>query len=51
MYFLPNGNLLRPGRDPNEVVFRAGGTGGILQEFDWEGNVVWEWALSDENQI
>jgi hypothetical protein len=51
MDLLPNGNLLRAGRDPNQLGFRAGGTGGILQELDWNGNVVWEWRLSDAERV
>ncbi len=50
-YLLANGNLLRPGRDPEMTGFRAGGTGGILQELDWDGNVVWEWRLSDAGRV
>ena len=30
MGFLPNGNLLGAGRDPEQLGFRAGETGGIL---------------------
>jgi len=51
MDFLPNGNLLRTGRDPEQLGFRAGGTGGILQELDWDGNVVWEWRLSEAERV
>jgi hypothetical protein len=51
MYLLPNGHLVRPGRDPAMLGFRSGGTGGILQELDWDGNVVWEWRLSDAEQV
>ena len=51
MYLLPNGNLLRAGRDPKQLGFRAGGTGGILQELDWDGNVVWEWRLSEAERV
>ena len=51
MYVLPNGNLLRPGRDPSMSGFRAGGTGGILQELDWDGKLVWEWRLSGETAV
>jgi len=51
MYLLPNGNLLRAGRDPKQLGFRAGGTGGILEELDWEGNVVWEWRLSEAERV
>jgi hypothetical protein len=51
MYLLPNGNLLRPARDPEALRFTAGGTGGILQELDWDGNVVWEWRLSEDDRV
>jgi hypothetical protein len=51
MYLLPNGNLLRPARDPEALRFTAGGTGGILQELDWAGRVVWEWRLSDDDRV
>jgi hypothetical protein len=50
-YLLENGNLLRMGRDPDALHFRAGGVSGYLQEVDWEGRVVWEWKLSDERRI
>jgi hypothetical protein len=48
---LPNGHLLRAGRDPENLRFKAGGTGGILQELDWDGRVVWEWRLSDDRRV
>ncbi|MCH8084390.1 MAG: aryl-sulfate sulfotransferase [Myxococcales bacterium] len=51
IYMLPSGNLLRTGRDPERLLFRSGGTGGILQEIDWEGNVVWEWRFSDDTRV
>jgi hypothetical protein len=51
LYLLPNGNLLRPGRDPNARKFTAGGSMGLLETYDWEGNRLWHWKLSDENQI
>jgi hypothetical protein len=51
MELLPNGNLLRAGRDPGQLGFRAGGTGGILQELEWDGNVVWEWRLSEKERV
>ena len=50
-YLLPNGHLLRGARDPDALGFRAGGVTGILQEIDWQGNVVWEWRLSEERRI
>ncbi|HEU4430004.1 MAG TPA: aryl-sulfate sulfotransferase [Myxococcota bacterium] len=48
---LPNGNLLRGARDPEALSFKVGGVGGILQEIDWDGRVVWEWKLSDAQRI
>lgn len=50
-YLLANGNLLRTARDPDALGFRAGGVGGILQELDWEGHVVWEWKLSTDKVV
>jgi len=44
-YLLPNGNLLRCGKVGNPV-FTAGGTGGIVEEFDWQGNPVWQFQHS-----
>jgi len=47
-YFLPNGNLLRCGQvDPNPR-FHGGGTGGRIQELDWNGKVVWNYDLDNE---
>jgi hypothetical protein len=51
MYLLPDGHLLRTGRDPALTAFRTGGTGGILQELDWDGRVVWEWRFSDATHV
>lgn len=40
-YLLPNGHLLRAAK-------LADGSVGIrLQEFDWDGNVVWDYSMSD----
>jgi hypothetical protein len=48
---LPNGHLLRGARDPEQLGFKTGGTGGLLQELDWDGSVVWEWKLSDASRV
>jgi hypothetical protein len=39
-YLLPNGNLLRTGRVINEK-FLIGGSGGIVEERTWQGQLVW----------
>ncbi len=43
-YFLEDGTLLRTGRSASEDV-HFGGTGGYLERYDWDGNIVWEMDL------
>lgn len=40
-YLLPNGNLLWSGETEGGPK-PAGGSGGLLREYDWNGHVVWE---------
>ncbi len=49
-YFLANGHLLRCKRIEDTPVFHGGGTGGGVQELDWDGKVVWEYTLATETQ-
>ena len=51
VYILPNGNLIRAGRkDTSTITF--GGVGGIVEMFDWDGNLVWEFVYSsDEHRL
>jgi hypothetical protein len=51
LYLLDDGKLLRLGRDPNAEHFDAGGAAGILQLFGWDGELIWEWRLSDSQRI
>ena len=41
LYLLDNGHLLRSARDPEITSFRAGGVGGLIEEFDWDGERIW----------
>ena len=42
VYLLENGNILRSGRTSStDIVF--GGQGGIVEMFDWDGNLVWQY--------
>jgi hypothetical protein len=53
VYLLENGNLLRtadPGANGNEV-FTSGGAGEMVQEFDWEGNLLWEFEYSSDQYL
>ncbi len=46
-YLLENGNLLRTATIFNSS-FGGGGSGGLIQEFEWEGNLVWEFEYSTD---
>ncbi len=49
VYLLENGSLLRTGNVGNST-FMAGGTGGIIEMFDWDNNLIWSYLFSDEIQ-
>ncbi|MEM9459131.1 MAG: aryl-sulfate sulfotransferase [Myxococcota bacterium] len=42
-YMLPNGHMLRVSRAPESTVDLVSGVGGIVQEYDWQGNLVWQY--------
>ncbi len=44
-YLLENGDLLRTARVGNPT-FQAGGAGGRVEEYDWNGSLVWEYDCS-----
>jgi len=51
-YLLENGHLLRPGALPPEEQTQFGpGGGGRIQEFDWDGNLVWDFKFYNERQM
>ncbi len=47
-YLLDNGILLRTGKAGN-TRFSVGGVGGLLQMFDWDSNLIWEYNASDSS--
>lgn len=47
VYLLENGHLLRTGTVENNVI-SGGGAGGRIQEFNWEGNLVWDFNYSND---
>jgi len=52
LHFMPNGNLLRGGHKEDQARFHGGGVGGVIQELDWDGKVVWEFELAtDERRL
>ncbi len=46
-YLLENGHLLRTGEEHGGSI-NAGAPGGRLQEFSWEGELLWDYSLSTE---
>lgn len=45
-YLLEDGSLIRAGR-LNNPSFGEGGSGGVLERFDWQGNLTWSYTLSN----
>jgi hypothetical protein len=43
-YLLDNGNILRAGLAPNPSYGRGAGVGGKMQEFNWNGDLVWDFS-------
>lgn len=50
VYLLENGHLLHCCFTKNKG-FTSGGEGGRLEEFDWEGNLVWEFDYSSDKYL
>jgi hypothetical protein len=48
---LENGHLLRAGEQPNPPWGQGPGAGGRLQEFDWEGNIVWDFRYTTDTRL
>ncbi len=48
-YLLPNGDLLRGARNPDYPHFSAGGVGGIVERYNWEGELIWTFQYADES--
>ena len=44
---LENGHLLRSAKLDTEI-FTAGGSGGRIEEYDWDGNLVWEYEYASD---
>ncbi|PYJ01816.1 MAG: hypothetical protein DME25_17445 [Verrucomicrobia bacterium] len=48
---MDNGNLLRGAREPKLEVFKGGGQGGRIQEFSWDGKLLWDWKYATTNHL
>ncbi len=43
-----DGNLIRSAHKEDKARFHGGGIGGVIQEIDWDGKVVWEYELATD---
>ena len=50
-YLLPNGHLVRLERDEDFPTFAAGGPAGRIREYDWEGNLLWNFEYANEKEL
>jgi hypothetical protein len=50
-YLLENGHLIRMERDVDFPTFAAGGAAGRLREYDWDGNMVWDFEYANEKEL
>jgi hypothetical protein len=49
-HLMEDGSLLRTGKS-NNLNFNEGGSGGIIEKFDWNGNLTWSYTISDSNYV
>jgi Arylsulfotransferase (ASST) len=50
-YLLENGHLLRPGAVINPPFPVFGGAGGRIQEFSWDGDLLWDFTYADDTHL
>ncbi len=51
-YLLENGHLLRAAKlDDREQMFGGAGRGGRIQEFTWDGELIWDFKFHDDTRI
>lgn len=50
-YLLENGHLLRPAEYHDQPFGGGPGAGGRIQEFTWDGEIVWDYRYANKNQL
>jgi hypothetical protein len=52
-YLADDGSLVRSGRlvDVPSNFFNASGRGGLIQRFDWDGSLLWEFTYSSQEHL
>lgn len=51
VYLLESGRLLRTARQPEVPVFKGGGQGGRIEEFNWNGELTWDFEYFSEDYL
>jgi hypothetical protein len=51
VYLMPDGRLFRAARPQNNPTFKGGGEGGILEEWSWDGELLWSMDWNDEEKL
>ncbi|MEZ6121702.1 MAG: aryl-sulfate sulfotransferase [Planctomycetaceae bacterium] len=50
-YLLDDGCLLRTARIPNRTFDIPGGPAGGIQKFSWDGELLWDYIVADDNRL
>lgn len=50
-YLQDDGSIIRVARMDEPPNFRSGGVSGYLQKLSWDGEVLWEWQMGDEQRM
>ncbi len=50
-YLFENGHFLRLERDEDFPTFAFGGQAGRIREYDWDGNLLWDYKLANANEL
>ena len=48
-YLLPDGTLMRSGRVGSSA-FSGGGTGGVIERYNWNDSLIWSYSVSTNNE-
>ncbi|MDP2174998.1 MAG: aryl-sulfate sulfotransferase [Bacteroidota bacterium] len=51
LYLKPNGNLLKTGIYKDTTFNHAGGKAGLIEEYDWDGNLLWKYVVMNDSLL